>query len=248
MELARLFRGVPMVLSTPSQPRGGVVSDIGFAPQLVIATPAEPRVRRESPAQCEYRAVAILDAWTSLYASGIDAGVDVDRMAAVSLARRGPVEDRPADRETDPVLARSLMLWNSPMLPKSKWRTAPRPRCRRYSPPPPAYGDRRDAVGTMLKRIGALAGGDMATIDTIAGTMPSVLGPVPIPQPRTIDSRELEGTADGSKQSCASTGQTCRIGVAAAFGKRPPRGFTRTWGTAIPDGSEGTHLTDVPST
>ena len=64
MELARLFRGVPMVLSTPSQPRG-VVSDIGFAPQLVIATPgAEPRVRGESPAQCEYRAVAILDAWT----------------------------------------------------------------------------------------------------------------------------------------------------------------------------------------
>ena len=72
MELARLFRGVPMVLSTPSQPRG-VVSDIGFAPQLVIATPgAEPRVRGESPAQCEYRAVAILDAWTSLYASGIE--------------------------------------------------------------------------------------------------------------------------------------------------------------------------------
>ena len=58
---------------------------------------------------------------------------------------------------------------------------------------------RRDAVGTMLKRIGALAGGDMATIDTIAGTMPSVLGPVPIPQPRTIDSRELEGTADRVK-------------------------------------------------
>ena len=51
----------------------------------------------------------------------------------------------------------------------------------------------------MLKRIGALAGGDMATIDTIAGTMPSVLGPVPIPQPRTIDSRELEGTADRVK-------------------------------------------------
>ena len=87
MELARLFRGVPMVLSTPSQPRG-VVSDIGFAPQLVIATPgAEPRVRGESPAQCEYRAVAILDAWTSLYASGIDADVDTltGWMRAVSL-------------------------------------------------------------------------------------------------------------------------------------------------------------------
>lgn len=119
MELARLFRGVPMVLSTPSQPRG-VVSDIGFAPQLVIATPgAEPRVRGESPAQCEYRAVAILDAWTSLYASGIDADVDTltGWMRAVSLcAPRTRGGQALLIGETDPVLARSLMLWNSPML------------------------------------------------------------------------------------------------------------------------------------
>ena len=48
-ELSRLFRGVPIVLSTPSQPRG-IVPDIGFAPQLVIATPgAEPRVRGRNP-------------------------------------------------------------------------------------------------------------------------------------------------------------------------------------------------------
>ena len=39
----------------------------------------------------------------------------------------------------------------------------------------------------------------MASIDTVAGTMPSVLGPVPIPQPRTIDMRELEVTADRVK-------------------------------------------------
>ena len=44
-------------------------------------------MRGESPAQCEYRAVAILDAWTSLYASGIDADVDTltGWMRAVSL-------------------------------------------------------------------------------------------------------------------------------------------------------------------
>ena len=86
-ELSRLFRGVPIVLSTPSQPRG-IVPDIGFAPQLVIATPgAEPRVRGRNPSECEYRAVAILDAWTSLYAFGIDAGVDTltSWMRAVSL-------------------------------------------------------------------------------------------------------------------------------------------------------------------
>ena len=37
------------------------------------------------------------------------------------------------------------------------------------------------------------------TIETTEGMLPSVLGPVPIPQPRTIDSRELEGTADRVK-------------------------------------------------
>ena len=141
MELARLFRGVPMVLSTPSQPRG-VVSDIGFAPQLVIATPgAEPRVRGESPAQCEYRAVAILDAWTSLYASGIDADVDTltGWMRAVSrCAPRTRGGQALLIGETDPVLARSLMLWNSPMLAQVEvedraqtalllWNTAGRP-------------------------------------------------------------------------------------------------------------------------
>lgn len=58
---------------------------------------------------------------------------------------------------------------------------------------------RRDAVKATLERIGALGGGDMSTIETAEGVLPSVLGPVPIPQPRTIDSRELEGTADRVK-------------------------------------------------
>lgn len=52
---------------------------------------------------------------------------------------------------------------------------------------------------TALERIGALSGSDWATIETVEGVMPSVLGPVPIPQPRTIDTRELEVTADRVK-------------------------------------------------
>ena len=58
---------------------------------------------------------------------------------------------------------------------------------------------RRDAVKVTLERIGALGGGDLSAIETTEGMLPSVLGPVPIPQPRTIDSRELEGTADRVK-------------------------------------------------
>lgn len=200
-ELAGLFRGVPMVLSTPNQPRG-IVPDVGFVPQLVIATPgAEPRVRGATPAQCEYRAVAILDAWTSLYASGIDADVDTltGWMRAVSLcAPRTRGGQALLIGESDPVLAQSLMLWNSPMLAQAELED------RTQTGLPPIFAaacvwGRRDAVTTTLRRIGALADGDMASIDTVAGTMPSVLGPVPIPQPRTIDMRELEVTADRVK-------------------------------------------------
>lgn len=200
-ELSRLFRGVPIVLSTPSQPRG-IVPDIGFAPQLVIATPgAEPRVRGRNPSECEYRAVAILDAWTSLYAFGIDAGVDTltSWMRAVSLcAPRIRGGQALLIGETDPTLAQSLMLWNSTLLAQTELRE------REQTALPPVFAaacvwGRRDAVKVTLERIGALGGGDLSAIETAEGMLPSVLGPVPIPQPRTIDSRELEGTADRVK-------------------------------------------------
>lgn len=200
-ELGGLFRGVPIVLSTPSQPRG-IVPDIGFAPQLVVATPgAEPRVRGTNTAEREYRAVAILDAWTSLYAFGIDADVDTltGWMRAVSLcAPRTRGGQALLIGETDPTLAQSLMVWNSPLLAQAELDE------RAQTALPPVFAaacvwGRRDAVKIALERIGALSDGDMAMIDTVTGAMPSVLGPVPIPQPRTIDSRELEGTADRVK-------------------------------------------------
>ena len=200
-ELSRLFRGVPIVLSTPSQPRG-IVPEITFAPRLVIATPgAEPRVRGAGVAEREYRAVAILDAWTSLYAFGIDAGVDTLTawMRAVALcAPRTRGGQALLIGETDPALAKSLMLWNSPLLARTELSE------RAQTALPPVFAaacvwGRRDAVKTALDRIGALGEGDFASIETSEGRMPSVLGPVPIPQPRTIDSRELEGTADRVK-------------------------------------------------
>ena len=95
-ELSRLFRGVPIVLSTPSQPRG-IVPDIGFAPQLVIATPgAEPvyvggTLGMRIPGRGHSRRM------DSLYAFGIDAGVDTltSWMRAVSLCAPRIREVRP---------------------------------------------------------------------------------------------------------------------------------------------------------
>ena len=90
------------------------------------------------------------------------------------------------------------MLWNSTLLAQTELQE------REQTALPPVFAaacvwGRRDAVKATLERIGALGGGDMSTIETAEGVLPSVLGPVPIPQPRTIDLRELEGTADRVK-------------------------------------------------
>ncbi|WP_034530041.1 primosome assembly protein PriA [Bifidobacterium stellenboschense] len=269
-ELRGLFRGVPVLLSSPSQP-GGVIGEIDYRPVIVIATPgAEPRVRAPqgdgswddapgtirngedghdrgsgTPRYVPYAAVAILDAWTSLYAPGLDARVDTLAawMRAVSLcAPREQGGQALLLGETDPAIAQSLMLWDSSML-------ASRELAERYEtgmPPVVSVAcvwGRRDAVDYALRAVGAAIGGDMAVCplpqgvgvvpggvvpdDGTSGTgvsgdggtsggaisgddgvslmadvtpqapeLPGVLGPVPIPQPRTVDARELEVTAD----------------------------------------------------
>ncbi|WP_101622039.1 primosomal protein N' [Bifidobacterium parmae] len=208
-ELRGLFRGVPVLLSSPSQP-GGVIGEIDHRPVIVIATPgAEPRVRApqgDGPRYAPYAAVAILDAWTSLYAPGLDARVDTLAawMRAVALcAPREQGGQALLLGETDPAIAQSLMLWDSSML-------ASRELAERYEtgmPPVVSVAcvwGRRDAVDDALHAVGAAIGGDMAVCPLPGGggtpstvpELPGVLGPVPIPQPRTVDARELEVTAD----------------------------------------------------
>lgn len=197
-ELAGLFRGVPVVLSSKTQ---GLVRDVACQPMIVIATPGfEPRVRPVSAEQGsaghEYRAVAVLDAWTSLYALGVDARLDTLTawMRAVSLcAPRSRGGQALILGETDPALAQSLMLWDSRILAAKDLEE----RVETGMPPAVAAAcvwGRRDAVMTLMQRIGAL-GGDW----TACGELPGMLGPVPIAQPDTVDARELEATADRVK-------------------------------------------------
>lgn len=197
-ELAGLFRGVPMVLSSKAQ---GLVRDVPCKPMIVIATPGfEPRVRPVSnergAAGHEYRAVAILDAWTSLYALGVDARLDTLTawMRAVSLcAPRSRGGQALILGETDPAIAQSLMMWDSRILASKdldeRMETGMSPTVAAAC----VWG-RRDAVMTLMQRIGAL-GGDWA----VCGELPGMLGPVPIAQPDTVDARELEATADRVK-------------------------------------------------
>lgn len=197
-ELAGLFRGVPIVLSSRAQ---GLVRDVPCKPMIVIATPGfEPRVRpmsgEQGAAGREYRAVAILDAWTSLYAPGVDARLDTltSWMRAVSLcAPRSRGGQALILGETDPVIAQSLMVWDSRILASKDLDE----RVETGMPPTVAAAcvwGRRDAVMTLIQRIGALDG-DWS----ICGELPGVLGPVSIAQPDTVDARELEATADRVK-------------------------------------------------
>ena len=197
-ELAGLFRGVPVVLSSKTQ---GLVRDVACQPMIVIATPGfEPRVRPVSAEQGsaghEYRAVAVLDAWTSLYALGVDARLDTLTawMRAVSLcAPRSRGGQALILGETDPAIAQSLMLWDSRILAAKDLEE----RVETGMPPAVAAAcvwGRRDAVMMLMQRIGAL-GGDW----TACGELPGMLGPVPIAQPDTVDARELEATADRVK-------------------------------------------------
>ena len=242
-ELRGLFRGVPVLLSSPSQPNG-VIETVENKPLIVIATPgAEPRVvmpdirqqvsqpadnapntpntSQSSNEPGAYAAVAILDAWNSLYRPGLDARVDTlsSWMRVASLCaprtRGGQVL---LLGETDPAIAQSLMVWDSSILASRELAE------REATGMPPVVSvacvwGRRDAVGTALRNIGALDG-DMAVCpvvlkhhDTTAdiaseseadtqrvpSEWPGILGPVPIAQPRTMDARELEGTADRVK-------------------------------------------------
>ncbi|RBP98429.1 hypothetical protein CRD60_00745 [Bifidobacterium aemilianum] len=199
-ELQGLFRGVPMVLSSPSQPQG-IVEVIDQKPRIVIATPgAEPRVAGKDGGQAPYRAVAILDAWTSLYAPGVDARVDALTawMRAVSLcAPRAQGGTALILGETDPAIAKSLLAWDPTILAKQELRE------RMEVGLPPALcaacvWGRRDAVGELLRSLGFLDG-DRSMVTLCGMSVPAVLGPVPIPQPRTVDARELEATQDRVK-------------------------------------------------
>jgi primosomal protein N' (replication factor Y) (superfamily II helicase) len=221
-QLRHLFGDMPMVLSSPSQP-GGIVPSIPERSMIVIATPgAEPRVRGRG-----YAAVAILDAWTSLYSMGVDARLDTltawMRAAALCLPKHAGGQVLLIG-ESDPVLARSLIDWDCRLLACNELND----RAETGLPPAVAAAcvwGRREAVAETLRRIGVTDGGPwselpMPGIETppdgvsVAGgtpfgdgsgaayaqlMMPAVLGPVPIAQPRTVDARELDETRDRVK-------------------------------------------------
>lgn len=123
-EVFKFFKDVPIIVSSAKQ-KSGVVEWVEQKPMIVIsALGSQPRVLSNSKDSCwEYGLVAILDAWTSLYSTGLDARIDTLNawMKAASMcapkSRDGSVLIL---GETYDVLAKSLEEWDSSILSKQE--------------------------------------------------------------------------------------------------------------------------------
>ncbi|WP_314686311.1 primosomal protein N' [uncultured Bifidobacterium sp.] len=196
-ELRRMFPGTPFVVSAPMGSRG-FVPWVPQVPAVVVAPPGfEPLVRDAQGRVGAYRAAVILDAWTSLYSQSLDARQDVlaawMRVAGLASPADGTGRVVVVGQADEGVVA-SLKSWDCTILASADLEE------RREACLPPAVTaayvwGRRSAVEGLLRRTGAVDG-DLATLETDAGDVPAVLGPRPIPPPRTLDERELEATRD----------------------------------------------------
>jgi primosomal protein N' (replication factor Y) len=203
-EIRNLFRGLPLVISTPSQPRG-VVESIPASPRIVIATPgAQPRVEGG-----QYQALAILDAWTSLYSQALDSRVDTLNVwmglssLIVPASEGGQVL---LVGQCHPDVAQSLVAWD----PRLLARRENQERAEAGLPPQVCAASvwgKYSAVMDVLSEIGALDG-DFASIKVAADVssesapdaqddeLPAVMGPIEIPPAPTMRNQQLEGSND----------------------------------------------------
>lgn len=189
-EVSKLFRNVPILLSSPHQPNG-IIQCIDKKPVIVVATSgAEPRVKSQNGAQSgSYGVVAILDTWVSLYASGLDSRIDTLTawMKAASLcAPRTSGGSVLLIGETYTILARALTLWDTTQLSLNELSE------RKQAVLPPfvtaacLWGE-RDAVMRALENIGAMKenlGCEISQNDDFS-TISPLLGIVPMHPPVT---------------------------------------------------------------
>lgn len=203
-ELSKLFRNVPIIISSQHQPNG-IIQCIDEKPVIVVATPGcEPRVQTQD-ANCngEYGVVAILDTWVSLYASGLDARIDTlnSWMKASALcaprARGGSVL---LIGETYPVLARALTLWDTTQLSCNELSE----RAQAILPPcvtAACVWGARDAVMRALENIGAMQEnlGCESSQDADFSAISPLLGIVPMHPPVTDKYQHFDDIYDRVK-------------------------------------------------
>lgn len=189
-ELSKLFRNVPIIISSQHQPNG-IIQCIDEKPVIVVATPGcEPRIQTQD-ANCngEYGVVAMLDTWVSLYASGLDARIDTLNSWMKASALCAPRERGGSVLligETYPVLARALTLWDTTQLSCNELSE----RAQAILPPcvtAACVWGARDAVMRALENIGAMQEnlGCESSQDADFSAISPLLGIVPMHPPVT---------------------------------------------------------------
>ncbi|BDR52735.1 hypothetical protein KIM372_06420 [Bombiscardovia nodaiensis] len=178
------------------------MEQIDARPRLVIATAgAEPRVMapgKDLEQTAAYQAVAILDAWTSLYALGVDARLDLLTawMRTVALCKpRAQGGQALILGESDPSLVQALMTWHPDLLAAAELAD----RAQTGLPPTVALASlwgNRQAVSWAIGQLGANLDGDMGLLEVAGEQMPSLMGPVPIAPQSNLAVKPLEGTGD----------------------------------------------------
>lgn len=197
-DVANLIKRVPIIISDPHSP-AGTLRNIPNRSSVVIATAgAQPDVEGGQP----YQALAICDAWTSLYSQALDAAEDTfvawaDAASLVAPASAGG--QVLILGECDPAVSRALMVWDSSLV------AAKDNEERRQTCLPPfvsvatLWGSSAAVMGA-LERIGALDG-DLASVsvpqaDESVAELPSVMGPIPISSAETEHNRQFDGASD----------------------------------------------------
>lgn len=203
-ELSKLFRNVPIIISSQHQPNG-IIQCIDEKPVIVVATPGcEPRVQTQD-ANCngEYGVVAILDTWVSLYASGLDARIDTLNSWMKASALCAPRERGGSVLligETYPVLARALTLWDTTQLSCNELSE----RAQAILPPwvtAACVWGARDAVMRALENIGAMQEnlGCESSQDADSSAISPLLGIVPMHPPVTDKYQHFDDIYDRVK-------------------------------------------------
>ena len=203
-ELSKLFRNVPIIISSQHQPNG-IIQCIDEKPVIVVATPGcEPRIQTQD-ANCngEYGVVAILDTWVSLYASGLDARIDTLNSWMKASALCAPRERGGSVLligETYPVLARALTLWDTTQLSCNELSE----RAQAILPPcvtAACVWGARDAVMRALENIGAMQEnlGCESSQDADFSAISPLLGIVPMHPPVTDKYQHFDDIYDRVK-------------------------------------------------
>ncbi|MBR4414521.1 MAG: hypothetical protein IKS59_04290 [Aeriscardovia sp.] len=191
-DLQNLFKDIPItVISENTRQTQHMISQ---SPSIVLITgdKCPPMIQSQHGEIHSYHSCVILDAWSSLSATALDAREDIlDQWMSIAahispMTQQGEVF---LIGQCDPSLARSLITWDGRLMARVDNKERKELSLPPYVSTAVVWGT-QTTVMECLQEIGALSG-DLSHI----GDMPSIMGPIPIAVDRN-DTYVLDGTND----------------------------------------------------